>query len=737
MRLEKFDGPYENWFLKNGKQFTFGDAPLPDFMKMGTGGQNDTVWTAMLERTGPDMSWVYDETSTKVSVRPMIFEPLATNGDDTELHYSFIPVLVSDNKNPSEGGMPPDSDFRFALNFPLSRSLVTEAYVPGAVPANWTTDGVVTDQLAKLPSTTKKTLTVVAVIDDGLAFAHKNFRDDLKTRIEFCWLQSGVTRALPGTATTDSVPVGRELTRDDINAALLRHRGDEDAVYNDPQMGAVSLNPDLGTNINKPFTHGTHVMDTACGIGPGDWQPQGEAEGDLSLMRTIGVQLPRNPLRDTAGFGKDIYILAALHYIIARTKLLKERYGAERVNLLVNLSLGTTGGPHDGTHQLEAAIDELVTKRRNTEDGVTLVAIPAANSFADRMHAVVSAADHDANNNYSLTWSIQPNDFTSSYVELWFRHEASQRPSGARDFFQECAIQFKSPDGVIDVALNSGGGTKTQYHEAINTASGETIGQIGVERYRGGDWRCVICLGPTEFRERIKLPSSGRWSITIKRKSAATFSHVDAYILRDEDPADTANGARQSYFYDRAYRTHDDEGRAYGMAGIEDEQVVRRHGSLNGWATQMAPTLEKTRIAVAGYVGLPDGDGLKLGKPLKPAFYSSAGKKDGSRPSVDLSNHSDRSQLIAGVRAQGTRSGSTAYLMGTSAAAPQFIRQLATDLIDGLRNSSVPSTDCFIEDPKTVARLGKSYNQNGRSEPPNPCHGLAASFQQTGAPPTS
>ncbi|MEN0001653.1 MAG: hypothetical protein AAF940_12295, partial [Pseudomonadota bacterium] len=577
--------------------------------------------------------------------------------------------------------------------------------------------------------------TVVAVIDDGLPFAHRHFRDDLKTRLEFCWLQSATARALPGTALTDTVPLGRELTRADINAALLLHDGDEDAVYRDPQLGAISANPDLGVNINKPFTHGAHVMDTACGFGADDWSPG----DDLDLMRIIGVQLPRNPLRDTSGFGKDIYILAAIHYIIARAKLLKQRYGADTVNLLINLSLGTTGGPHDGTHQLEAAIDELVEKRRAEEEGITLVALPAANSFADRMHAMVQPSDHTTNGDVQLTWAVQPNDFTSSYVELWVRHTPANCPAGAAALLDECKIEITSPNGRISGWMASGGGTKTQLHKPIKAQGGAIIGQVGLEKYRDGHWRFVICLAPTEFADTApdELAESGHWKIRLRRTSAAQFTHIDAYIHRDEDPADTDNGARQSYFYDPGYRTHDDEGRVFGLAGIADDQIIRRHGTLNGWATHIDPSKPKARIAVAGFVGQPEGQMLVDAAPFTPAFYASAGTADGMPPSVDFANPTDQSRLIAGVRAQGTRSGSTAYLMGTSAAAPQFIRQLALDLIVGLRPITGSMPPCFIEDAATKARLGKVYNQAGRHAAPNPCLGLAAHFKPGGGPPTS
>ncbi|MEN0001949.1 MAG: hypothetical protein AAF940_13800, partial [Pseudomonadota bacterium] len=164
MRLERFDGPYETWFLKNGKRFTFGDQPLPGFMTGGAGDENMAVWTALFESTAATHEWSFDETSTKIAIRPMLFEALMPDAQSgaVTLPYRFVPALMSDNLNPSRNTLPRDADYRFALNFPLDRSIVTEAYTPGATPENWAPDGAVEDQLADLPG--KKELTVVAVI---------------------------------------------------------------------------------------------------------------------------------------------------------------------------------------------------------------------------------------------------------------------------------------------------------------------------------------------------------------------------------------------------------------------------------------------------------------------------------------------------------------------------------------------------------------------------------------------
>lgn len=793
MSLSQFNGPYETWFLDTGVKFTFPEGVNP-ITNTGIGG-----FAAMADFEGlsnQQASSGLNSAEGQIDQTPISFRPvlllfdkdnsLSKNADQVSLiPYSVVPMLmVVDTLTPTDKALSTNDFFsvarfnsairslsnetllfpsgelaafpvstekintegRFSLNFPFHESsLPAESNINvSELPSSFVPYEKTLVRLQQLSQQTPE-LTIVAVIDDGLPIAHQNFLDNHgQTRIECCWLQA----AEPDfdVNVDPSVPLGRELTRNQIQNVIDINNGDEDAIYRHESLGTVNDLTDQGYNIFNAQTHGAHVMDTACGFGPGDYE-LGE-NGDL--LRIIGVQLPRNPLRDTSGFGKDVYILGGLHYIFSRAESLRKAYSANKVNLLINISLGVTGGPHDGTHVLEAAIDELVKhKRQNSEFGKIKIALPAANSFADRMHIKFDDEMWSKQESHEINWVVQPNDRTSSYLELWFEYEGHDKvDSKISDFVGKFKVSAISPNGeVVENPMSVSTPADNPPNIAIQRilSDGETIGQITVDRYREKKWRVSVFLGPTEplSLESKTFARSGTWKINIENIGNAQKVNVDGYIHRDEDPAATGNGGRQSYFYDENYQLYDHEGRRHGMAGgnaQETSSPIRRHGSINGWATVVPKEGDiQARFAIGGYVPQSPKDVQEIG--LEPAFhladedknparYSGAGNFDKNNsntpvdPKVHFSNPSDRSPLHAGVRASGTRSGSTAYLQGTSAAAPQFIRQNMLDLIARASQMSEVGTNEIKTDPNHAVRLGKIYNQRGRRRGPRPGHSL-------------
>jgi hypothetical protein len=138
---------------------------------------------------------------------------------------------------------------------------------------------------------------VVAVIDDGIPFAHRNLLDSSgrSTRVEYCWLQ--------GAASDWRLPYGRDLTRDDIDALRVKHGPDEDTIY--AHSGVLDIIAGQTPAIFRFGTHGSHVLDAAAGWRPG-MQPQ-----EMDRIRVVAVQLPPAVTIDTTGIGKDAFILDA------------------------------------------------------------------------------------------------------------------------------------------------------------------------------------------------------------------------------------------------------------------------------------------------------------------------------------------------------------------------------------------------------------------------------------------
>jgi hypothetical protein len=541
-----------------------------------------------------------------------------------------------------------------------------------------------------------KRLTIMAVIDDGVPFAHRNFRgaDGCRTRIEFCWLQSA--NVLPD---QNSVLFGREYMRADIDCYIEQFGDDEDRLYD--AAGAASAPDDFGSLLGHHTTHGAHVMNLATGYDPAHGEEPPEE------IRIIAVQLPNSVSMDTSGFGEDMYILSAFHYIFNRADIIKEMYGLpDHPRLVINFSYGCTGGRHDGESELEAAIDELIRKRR--EYAPTALVVAAGNTFLDRLHAEIHDADFHRNNVVELPWRIQPNDRTPSYLELWFWGEYD--PSHPFDF----AVELRNPSGAIaDLRDDSSGQRQTSLpvgadHPtgepgdprrvfAVLNPQGDVIGQISAdldradaangtakagaeyEQHKTGRWRVLIVLAPTEPEDdRLPGADSGKWTVVIRRGVEARLIDypIHCWIQRATDFESFRSGSRQSYFDDYAYESS--RFTPQGDLAEEDpdgkdpkKSLVKRFGSLNGLATG------HTSLVVGGYrLGAGFGSSLAC---ARPARYSSAGtlKPDWIDKTVDCSSMSDRSRALPGTISAGVRSGSLSLIRGTSTAAPFVARQLA------------------------------------------------------------
>jgi hypothetical protein len=382
-------------------------------------------------------------------------------------------------------------------------------------------------------------------------------------------------------------------------------------------------------------------------------------------IRIIAVQLPNTIAWDTSGFGKDMYMLSAFHYIFNRTDIIARTYGVTNLRLVVNFSYGFSGGRHDGGMQLEAAIDELVRKRRR-EVGPTALVLPAGNTFQERMHGRIPPSPPSGE--VKIHWRLQPNSRTPSYLELWFG--TTFDPTGCsieiRDPWDNCV--YASP---IEVGRPSGVGDPIASH-VLRGEEIAPIGQFSIDKHRGERWRMMVVLAPTE-PDNPALPraASGAWTIKVKlgEHGPPLEEPIHCWIQRASDPAALGSGSRQSYFEDPDYISMRPSGDI--SEADADGAFSRRFGSLNGMATG------GTSLIVAGY-RLVGGHGSGL-EHARPARYSSAGEITSTSPGqrVDCSSMSDRSDILAGTAAAGVRSGSRSVLRGTSVAAPFVARQLA------------------------------------------------------------
>ena len=239
---------------------------------------------------------------------------------------------------------------------------------------------------------------IIGVVDFGCDFRHDNFRDsEGKTRLLSLWDQ---TTDLPRNKQPKGYGYGREFKAEEINQALQAPR---DEAYS--KLGYI---PALAA-------HGTHVMDIAAGNGRelsffGGKEAQGTDQyshpGIAPEAHLIFVQLRTF----AANFlGNSSYLLDAVDYIFKKA----DDLGMPAV---VNLSLSTSGGPHDGTTLVEEGFRALV----EAKPGRAIV-ISAGNSYLKDGHLSGKVGEGETR---TILWHTDPRnadpETTKNEMELWY-----------------------------------------------------------------------------------------------------------------------------------------------------------------------------------------------------------------------------------------------------------------------------------------------------------------------------
>ena len=245
---------------------------------------------------------------------------------------------------------------------------------------------------------------VVGIVDFGGDFAHRNFRKaNGKTRLLAIWNQAGVAQA------DSPFNYGRLHTQQEIDAALLS---------SDP-YAALGYGP----RPDSPFergSHGTHVMDIAAGNGRGSGLVGVAPEADLVFVEASANDIAwQGPDVVKNSFGDSVQMLEAIRFIF---DLAGDR------PCVVNLSLGTNGGPHDGSSLVEQGIDAMVSEKPNRA-----VVIAASNSQGDGIHT--SGQVPATGVVEDLVWRVR--DQVGGEAEVWF--------SGA----QRLELSLIGPDGTV------------------------------------------------------------------------------------------------------------------------------------------------------------------------------------------------------------------------------------------------------------------------------------------------
>jgi subtilisin family serine protease len=272
----------------------------------------------------------------------------------------------------------------------------------------------------------------IGVVDFGFRYDHATFRGaNGCSRIAWLWDQN---RAGSGPDPLHVIPghpfsagYGAAYSRDEINRWLDTGVApyDPEAEYHDPALLRLGL-------------HGTHVASLAAGspFTVIDWLGEkrsfaGVAPGaDLYLVQ-LGVSrsdfaeppVPASLAGASAppaprALSDNTRLCDAVHWIIARA------IADGRRGVVINLSLATHAGAHDGRSMVESEIDRLIEAVERGGDSMPMIAVVicAGNAGDARAHAAVPLAPGDTG---SFGWEIQPLDEDLSEIELWHDPTAS------------------------------------------------------------------------------------------------------------------------------------------------------------------------------------------------------------------------------------------------------------------------------------------------------------------------
>ncbi len=638
--IDRYAGPYERWVFSPelGRPFAFpaiaaGASPYHTGLLEGT--------STLPERDGmttrlPPL-WGIERTIT-----PFAFHRTgaAVSDHDTD---------VAQMLNTVAGG---DFSARFRVNFPISPAAWTPNYKSNKGMQGWAQ-----------PATRPKA--IVAVIDDAIPFANRAFEGtDGRSRISHCWLQSAAAEQTAG------VPFGRELMNAQIDS-MRAAAGDDDAkLYRDAAAIDAAM-PELGAHLRRGATHGSHVLGAAAGNAAlFNDQPQGD---DIQI---IAVQLPNTIAWDTSGFGKEMYMLSAIHYVMNRARMIADRYadGPEEIPLIINFSYGWNAGRHDAGSEMEIAIDALLAERQVIQSETALV-MPTGNNYASGMHARLENSDF-SDGSANIGWQVLADDQTSSYLELWFPegmdaagYSVTVTPPTGTSFEAGGTIPLTADPGPFSEAGAGDAGDPRRFSEI--EMDGQNIGQLSADFHLGSRWRVMLAIVPTaHVRGQSRVAPVGRWTVTINRPAAASFSADEAlniWVQRDDDPTSLHSNGRQSYL----------------VGNIPDTPIHPIHqftselGRVSGYGALNAVSTSDLTTRVGGYVASTG----------RPSAYSAAGglRRDGTPwgAQTTVSAAADISAILPGCPSIGVMSGAGSRLTGTSGASPAVARLMAINAAAG------------------------------------------------------
>ena len=371
----------------------------------------------------------------------------------------------------------------------------------------------------------------------------------------------------------------------------------------------------------QPGSHGTAVSALAA------------AGNDADILF---VQLPQDAIDDLSGGWLTAYLVDALAWL--------EEQAGDRP-MVVNLSVGTHAGPHDGSSLLERALERVAERRA--------LVLAAGNAAGRRGHA---AATLGADESAALHWVLPTADPTQSFLDVWYEQAAGQ-PAPCFTFQHDAGGAAASAGTLGPLTLlRDASGMLAAAVAHLPPAEGSASGRLWIALAPTHPAR--LDPGPEGQGEPASAPP-GTWRLQVHNPGKAALV-LHAWIERDEPGAHPLSGRPDSVLVapaGSAWRI-DDAGTLTAQASARG--VIAVGGAVRGAGTRLPESGQgPTRDGRSGVECWADADerirGLYRGLPV-------------------VGNHSgpDAEAPTPGLRWR-----------GTSLAAPQVVAQIARRLEQG------------------------------------------------------
>lgn len=244
---------------------------------------------------------------------------------------------------------------------------------------------------------------IIGIVDSGADFCHPHFRNsDGSTRIEYIWDQHNDSEP-----NDESIQMGYLYSKEDIDRVLLN-----DSI----QDKYEALGYDPGEK-----SHGSHVMDIAAGSGSnGDEEKNGVAPKSTIIFVNVmepAASLPDEIVSEDIQDIKDVVYLANSVEVIEAVAFIFEKAGDRPC--VVNLSLGDSGGSHDGTSDVELAFEGLLFEKPNRA-----IVISAGNFGNSNLHQS-GYLTQETIINWKMNSAREESDENSDFdfLEIWYSDE--------------------------------------------------------------------------------------------------------------------------------------------------------------------------------------------------------------------------------------------------------------------------------------------------------------------------